>query len=971
MLANVPKLLARNFTENRSLIQKLSLQHFSFSFQPCQKIVKKEILPPTLDLMEVESAQNQNAAKSLPSPTELKENLKLKHHSECEEKRFQIPPENEVITTSVPTFLQQEELIVSKGSSTERGVASNVTAVNVYSGNETNTSSEFLIESTPTDIKDNLKKAIEISKDKSAIDLIEKKTENTTERESDILRKPSSLTAPSETAAAKNLEQFSENPSRELRLVPVKVAVSNQNTGKVTPTISRQTENLSNVSSVASLSKQAAVSPSKSTQTEDLPTETNQPTTAIPNPRKIKLPKHPSMEEVESDNFLSQPNNGGSTQELGQSKKDQGTQSILHQSVANQAQQILGNYYKDGNNVMYSSPFNGYMSDTSTDYEREDRQILHSSLGTTNISLDRNTPLFQDSVVNSSTVIDDADEELEILTDNTSQTCSQGSDPNYSDVIDIEESEDELEITASVVSPHRRRRAGGSARRLFDQNLSSGNQQGQLVENTARRSRRRNQRRNETQIQNIEPNRTYTPLHPRSLLHTNNIPIANTSRDINATRSVVGRPPNNLEPPPVTRIPVQNQNLQTLTNTPRRKRNRNGAIQENQNSQLRINNQNIQNMQQDFSNATQNVVNIPQSHMSLNPTDIPPNIGNTPQTMPVMQAQNNPNMNNIFNSPSNSQQASVPNSPSLRYLKDRTCTLCAHTFPNLTLARQHVKSVHLTPVNQHQLKCNFCQALFSNSQELVTHMITHKSPNTRNRNTNQQNVNPQAGHGQQSKSNNVIQAGVNAQEIPSKNGTSTERSTRNTSKGKHSHNCDVCFHSFKHRADLTKHMLIHTQELPHACNICSKRFRQQGHLISHMGSKHRNNNGGSYACPHCLTNYQSEKEFQKHMRQHDAELPHVCNLCQERFKLKSDLLLHLNDHNDGRPYTCHICKKSFKTKTYLYGHMQMHKVPANDSLPLGINSNVNEQSLNNINFQNNCTQVLPSAGVANVKVQPD
>ena len=921
--------------------------------------------------MEVESAQEQNAAKSFPSPTELKENLKLKRQSEYEEKRFQIPPEKEVVTTSVPTFLQQEELIVSKGSNTERGESSKVATVNVYSGNETNTSSEFLIESTPTDIKDNLKKALEISKDKSTIDLIEKKTENATEIESGIVRKVSSSAAPSETATTKCSEQFPESPLRELRLVPVKVTFSNQNTGKVTPTISTQTENPSKVSSMASVSNQVAGSPSKSTQTEKLSTETNPPITAIPNPRKIKLPKRPSIEEAETDNFPSQPNKGSSIQELGQSKKDQATQSILHQSVANQAQQTIGNYYKDRNNVMYSSPFNGYMSDTSTDYEREDRQILHSSLGTTNISLNRNAPLFQDSVVNSSTVIDDADEDLEILTDNTSQTCSQGSDPNYSDVIDIEESEDELEITASVVSPHRRRRVGGSARRLFDQNMSSGNQQGQLVENTARRRSRRNQQRSEGQTQNIEASRTYTPLHPRSLLHTNNIQIANANSDINARRSVVGRPPNNLEPPPLTRVPVQNQNLQTLTNTPRRKRNRNGAIQENQNSQLGISNQNIQNMQQDFSNAMQNVVNIPQNHISLNPTNVPPNIGHIPQTMPAMQVQNNPNMNNLINSPSSSQQTNIPNSPSLRYLKDRTCTLCAHTFPNLTLARQHVKSVHLTPVNQHQLKCNFCQALFSNNQELVAHMITHKSPNTRNRKTNPQSVNPQPGHGQQSINNKVIQAGDNAQDTPSKNSTYTERSVRNTSKGKHSHNCDVCFHSFKHRADLNKHMLIHTQELPHVCNICNKRFRQQGHLISHMGSKHRNNNGGTYACPHCFANYHSEKEFQKHMRQHDAELPHVCNLCQERFKQKNDLLLHLNDHNDGRPYTCHICKKSFKTKTYLYGHMQMHKVPTNNSLPPGLNSNVAEQSLNTINFQNNCTQILANSGVANVKVQPD
>ena len=73
--------------------------------------------------------------------------------------------------------------------------------------------------------------------------------------------------------------------------------------------------------------------------------------------------------------------------------------------------------------------------------------------------------------------------------------------------------------------------------------------------------------------------------------------------------------------------------------------------------------------------------------------------------------------------------------------------------------------------------------------------------------------------------------------------------------------CAECFQTFKKRAALERHMMIHRGIKPFQCQFCSQRFRQKHHL-------------------------------QGHVMLHTGERPHSCTLCNKRFRMRHHLLEH-------------------------------------------------------------------------------
>ena len=73
--------------------------------------------------------------------------------------------------------------------------------------------------------------------------------------------------------------------------------------------------------------------------------------------------------------------------------------------------------------------------------------------------------------------------------------------------------------------------------------------------------------------------------------------------------------------------------------------------------------------------------------------------------------------------------------------------------------------------------------------------------------------------------------------------------------------CTECFQTFKKRAALERHMMIHRGIKPFQCHFCSQRFRQKHHL-------------------------------QGHIMLHTGERPHSCTLCNKRFRMRHHLLEH-------------------------------------------------------------------------------
>jgi len=54
-----------------------------------------------------------------------------------------------------------------------------------------------------------------------------------------------------------------------------------------------------------------------------------------------------------------------------------------------------------------------------------------------------------------------------------------------------------------------------------------------------------------------------------------------------------------------------------------------------------------------------------------------------------------------------------------------------------------------------------------------------------------------------------------------------------------SHQCDVCGHKFVWRWMLSRHMMTHTGEKPHACPHCDYKAARKEQVRSHMQNRHR------------------------------------------------------------------------------------------------------------------------------------
>ena len=129
--------------------------------------------------------------------------------------------------------------------------------------------------------------------------------------------------------------------------------------------------------------------------------------------------------------------------------------------------------------------------------------------------------------------------------------------------------------------------------------------------------------------------------------------------------------------------------------------------------------------------------------------------------------------------------------------------------------------------------------------------------------------------------------------------------------------CNLCDEMFLTENDRAKHSLIHVNRSSSLdCHICGKQFRHRTnlstHLIVHSGIK-----------------------------------PHQCNICQRRFTQKVNLQRHMHIHDGSRPFSCRMCHKSFTQKANLQRHILSHTEHSKDELLQALNSIPNESEVNN------------------------
>ncbi|KAJ8303068.1 hypothetical protein KUTeg_019464 [Tegillarca granosa] len=131
--------------------------------------------------------------------------------------------------------------------------------------------------------------------------------------------------------------------------------------------------------------------------------------------------------------------------------------------------------------------------------------------------------------------------------------------------------------------------------------------------------------------------------------------------------------------------------------------------------------------------------------------------------------------------------------------------------------------------------------------------------------------------------------------------------------------CMFCSQTFKNRADLDKHVKIHSNGGSQKCNICDQIFPTSSILAEHKLTHCKIQYGN--LCVLCKIPLKNEEHFYVHTQEHGYQNSGFmqCLICRQTLSSMVELQMHGKHHFQIKPsfFTCCVCLKTFDTKENL------------------------------------------------------
>lgn len=135
--------------------------------------------------------------------------------------------------------------------------------------------------------------------------------------------------------------------------------------------------------------------------------------------------------------------------------------------------------------------------------------------------------------------------------------------------------------------------------------------------------------------------------------------------------------------------------------------------------------------------------------------------------------------------------------------------------------------------------------------------------------------------------------------------------------------CDICGKLYR-KDNLSRHLQLHSFDLPFKCQICPYRGRFKDSLKIHM----RTHTGDKpFSCDKCELRFLTRSNLNRHLLTHEKERPVKCLECGRGFYTKRDMEVHFKaDHAGLREFGCKICGNKYGTRKALMRHeVRVHR----------------------------------------------